>query len=329
MSITVLDSSNLDAILEDAGVEVQKAPEPEAKPVVAEAKTEPTPNEDQEDENGLTEAQRKELTEKMQKAIGKKHRMLKEAEEFAAAQYSERKLAEQRAADLERRLAEMQKGEQPAKAQDFAPEKPQRQNFATETEYLDAMINYGVEQRLAKERKDRAREDAERRQQEILEAAKGRLTRAAELVPDYMDVVGSVDIEVPNAVAGYMQKSEMLAELGYYLAKNPDVLLSLGKLAPDEQLVKIGKIESTLKPFGSKEPTTPQASSVNNGQPQAAPSIETGIPQSKARNSAPVITPLNGSSASHEKDPKEFNVREEISEFAKRTGTNLGLRKRH
>ncbi len=328
MTLTVLDSSNLDAILEDAGVEVQKGPAPEPKTVVADAKPEPAPNEEQEDENGLTEAQRKELTDKMQKAIGKKHRMLKEAEEFAAAQYSERKLAEQRAAELERRLADTQK--MPSKkVEESAQDKPQRQNFATEAEYLDAMIGYGVEQRLAKEREDRAREDAERRQKEILETAKGRLTKAAELVPDYMDVVSAVDVEVPTAVAGYMQKSEMLAELGYYFAKNPDILLSLGKLAPDEQLVKIGKIESTLKPFGSNEPTTPQASSNSHGQHQAAPSIETGNNPSKARNSAPVITPLNGSGASHEKDPKEFNVREEISEFAKRTGTNLGLRKRH
>lgn len=337
MALTVLDSSDTTAILADAGIileaetEPKEAPkeEPKAAGQNANAKVEPAEDPDDiEGEDGLTPRQKRELTDKMQKAIGKKHRMLREAEEFAAAQYSEKKLAEQRAAELERQLAESQKGAQPAKAQESAPEKPQRQNFATETEYLDAMIEFGVEQRLAKEREARAREEAQRRQDELIATAKSRIAKAAELVPDYMDVVGAVDAEVPPAVAGYMQKSEMFAELGYHLAKNPEILVSLAKLAPDEQLVKIGKIESTLKPFGSKDDPTPQASNTN-GQAKPAPSDDTGTPPSKARNTAPVITPLNGNGASADKDFKDMNIREAISDYAKRNQINLNIRKRH
>lgn len=343
MTVTVLDSNDLPAILADAGVEIEAPPaggdDASKSPDANADKDRPAGGEhhedvdEAEDENGLTESQRAELTSKMQKAIGKKHRMLKEAEEFAAAQYSERKLAEQRAEQLERELAEFRSKSSPAPAPQ-APEKPVRENFATEGEYIDAMIQYGVDQRLMEKEAADKKAAAERAQAQLLETAKGRIQRAMELVPDYADVTGAVDLEVPPAIAGYMQKSEMFAELGYHLAKNPDVLVSLSKLAPDEQLVKIGKIESTLTPFGSDSARNDSKSSkeVPNGKAEKpAPSEDTGISLSKPRgNAAPVINPLDATgSAGIHKDSKDFNIRESIEDFSKRNRVNLGQRKRH
>lgn len=338
MTVTVIDSSNMDAILADAGVEVdtpdegQTAQDGQQEKSGAKAegsnKTEPL---EEHDENGLTEAERKELTDKMQKAIGKKHRMLKEAEEFAAAQYSEKKLAEQRAAELERELAELREKAAPAQQKQEAAQKPKREDFGSESEYLDASIEWGVQEGLRKRAEQEAREAAERHQAQLIQDAKGRIARAMELVPDFADVTGAVDHEVPPAVAGYMQKSELFAELGYHLAKNPELILSLAKLPPDEQLVKIGKIEGTLTPFGSEaaHDGTKPSNTKSDGQAKPAPSNDTGNLPSKARSSAPVITPLSSAGAAHEKDPKDFNVREAISDFAKRNQVNLNLRKRH
>lgn len=336
MAVTVLDSTDLPAILADAGVEVEQPsekPEPDDKPEPTDKSGEPHDDPDDiEGEDGLTPRQKREFTQNMQKTVGKKHRMMKEAEEFAASQYGERKLAEQRAADLERELAELRaKNAPPQEAK--APEKPERQNFATESEYIDAMIQFGVDQRLREKAAEDAKAAAERVQAQLIETAKSRITKAMELVPDYAEVTGAADIEVPPAIAGYMQKSEMFAELGYHLAKNPDVLVSLSKLAPDEQLVKIGKIESTLQPFGSKEAQHDSKSSkeASNGQAKPAPSADTGNAPSKPRgNAAPVITPLEGSGgAGVPKDSKDMNIREAIQDFSKRNQINLGLRKRH
>lgn len=338
MAVTVIDSTDTSAILADAGVEIE-APAPAPAPAPS-GKTPETADEHHdddegaEDDNGLTETQRAELTAKMQKAVGKKHRMLKEAEEFAAAQYSERKLAERRAEQAEQALAELRAKSAPPEAPK-APEKPQRENFASESEYIDAMIQFGVDQRLAEKAVEDKKAAAERAQQQLIETARGRIARALELVPDYAEVTGSVDLEVPPFVAGYMQKSEMFAELGYHLAKNPDVLVSLAKLAPDEQLVKIGKIESTLQPFEPKAAQNDQKSSQeapNNGKPSKAPSTEdTGIDLSKPRGkAAPVITPLDGGGAgAHQKDSKDMNIREAIEDYSKRNRLNLGMRKRH
>lgn len=327
MATVVLDSTDTEGILADAGVEIDAPAEPKVE--ASETEDKKPQQEEKVDENGLTDDERKELTAKMQKAVGKRHRMLKEAEEFAAAQYAERRLAEQRVEAIERELAELKGKSAPEQKQD-APQKPKRDDFTSESEFLDASIEWGVQEGLRKKAEQDAKDAAERAQAQVIEAAKGRIAKAMELVPDYAEVTGSSDHEVPVVIAGYMQKSEMFAELGYHLAKNPDLLVSLAKLPPDEQLVKIGKIESTLKPFGSKEPDGDKPSETKpNGQAKPAPSDDTGTALSKARSTAPVITPLNGSGSAYEKDPKDVNVREAISEFAKRNQVNFNLRKRH
>ncbi len=363
MTVQVLDSHDLPAILADAGVVLDPAPQGAQGAADAAAGGEPAaagaespraaapgegpkeegpragqqPPEDEEDENGLTAEQRQELTAKMQKAIGKKHRALREAEEFAAAQFNTAQLAQRRAQELEAELARMRgaKGQAAPEAPQ-APAKPDRKDFASEGEFLDAMIQWGVDQRLAQERERQAREAAEREQREVIEAATKRIATAREAVPDFDEVLASADAEVPPAVAGYMQRSEMIAELGYHFAKNPEVLVSLSKLRPDEQLVKIGRIESTLQPFApASAPArhdTQSSQQQTHGQPRsAAPSETTGSVPSKARgNAAPVFTPLDGTgSAGTAKDSADMNIRESIQDWSRRNHANLGMRKRH
>lgn len=350
MTVTVLDSSNLPAILADAGVELETpagaentekstsaAPSKEdgrAAERESSASKTPSSDDEDEDESGLTESERAELTAKMQRAIGKRVRRQREAEEFAANEYNQRRLAEERAARLEQELAELRGAQkQPEQQEAAAPEKPQRHQFATDDEYLDAMIQFGVDQRLAEKRASDEKAAAEAARQEMINAAGRRMARAIELVPDYEEVTGAVDTIVPPAIAHYMGKSEMIAELGYHLAKNPELLESLAKLPPDEQLVKIGKIESTLTPFEPKAAQNDSKSSKEtpDGQAKPAPSADTEIDLSKPRGkAAPVITPLEtAGSAGAAKDPKDMNIRESIEEFSRRNRTNLNLRKRH
>jgi len=158
------------------------------------------------------------------------------------------------------------------------------------------------------------------------------------VVPDFEKVTKSIDAEVPPDVAAYMQESEMFAELGYHLAKNPKILADLAKMDPRRQLVTIGKIESTLKPFEAKKPAAkdedgakPSGKESTNGQQRAAaPSEDTGAIPSRARDTAPVIRPLNGSGASPaEVAPEDMNIRETIHSWEKKHSANFGLRKRH
>jgi len=353
MAVTVIDSkgelaalqANIDAQTQADDLELglaaktEKAPaeKPEEKSASAAVEKQEEDADDIEGEDGLTPRQKRELSAKMLRAIGKKHRELKEAEEFAAAQYGERKIADQRAQTIERELAELKAKAQPAQSASPDAGKPDRAKFETDQAYWEAMTDWRVDQKLAKKAEEDARAAAERRQAEIIETARERISKAIELVPDFREVTEAVDAEVPPVIAGYMQKSEMFAELGYHLAKNPDVLAKIAKLPPDEQLVTIGKIEGRLKPFEPKDSktaingATPSKAASTNGQPaKAAPSDdETGIAPSRARDAAPVIKPLNGSGAAVEVDPRDMNIRETINDWSKRNKVNLGLRKRH
>ncbi len=346
MALVVLDSGNKEAVLADA---LGETPEPVKSKGNGEAKSsedkgtssasgdgtipgetkpdnkdEPHPD-DVEGEDGLTANQKKELSAKMLKAIGKKHREMKEAEEFAAAQYNERKLAEERANQLQAQL-------DIAKAKTAEPVKeivkPARESFASDAEYTEALIDWKADQKVKEYAAEQARLAQERAQAEMEATAKARIAKALELVPDFAEVTAGADVVVPPAVAGYMQESEMFAELGYHLAKHPELVVSLAKLKPALQLVQIGKIESTLKPFSKEKPNdgaTP--SKVVTEAVQA--SETTGTAPSKARNTAPVIKPLSTIGSAVEKDPEDMNIRETISAWQKRNNANLAMRKRH
>ena len=335
MALTVLDSSNLDAIIADSRgetVEVVEKPVATSKP----EESKPVIEDEAEDDNGLTAKQREEMTATMQKTIGKKHRMMKEAEEFAAAQYAERKLAEQRAEQIERELNEL-KGK--AKVEDTPKEsvtKPVRGNYQSDDDYIEALAAYRTEQLFAEREATAQKKAAEERYNEIITAAKARIETARELVPDFAEVTGSADIPIPSAIANYMQESELFAEIGYHFAKNPDVVKDLQKLTIDKQLVAIGKIESKLTPFGKAAPTEKPSNDEkssqeipSNGKQNTAPSEKyTGAFLSKSRTEAPVIKPLSDlGNASNQVDPE--NIRDVIADYTKTHKANFAHRKRH
>ena len=344
MTVTVIDSSNLEQIMADAGVEVAEPPKTEEKANTKEpeAKDEPKSDADgdpkgketetadeQEDDDGLTPSQKQELSAKIQKAIGKKHRQAKEAEEFAAHQYREKQAAEQRAAELERRVKSLEAQNKPAEAPQERT-KPARENFATDTDFIEAMADWKAEEKFNQK-------EAERRELETKSRISQQLARAAGMVPDFDEVTGR-GLNWPAPVAHYLRDSEMFAELGYHFAKNPADLERIGKLDPVRQLVAVGKIEGTLRPFGSKD--APKADSPKEAADEAAPNgkaakaapstPETGFSPSKARSDAPVIKPLSaGDGQQVQPDPHDMDVRQMIADFQRKKGVNLSHRKRH
>lgn len=319
-----------------------KPKEGETKPASAEAKpkegeTKPDPD-DVEDHDGLTPKEKRELTEKMQRAVAKRHREKMEAEKFAAEQYNERRLAEQRAQELEEEVKRLRvPAEKPAEIK-----KPERTNFKTDEEYQEAIIDFRVKEQLAKEKREEAQRQAQERQAEIIRAATDRLQKAAELVPDFQEVTEAADLRVPGHIAGYMQESEMFAELGYHFAQYPEVMERLAKLSPTRALVEVGKIESTLQSFASrtaagadgktKTASTDDAAFTaakgNGASPSPTESAASGAGPKQSR--APVITPLNVNSASQvEKPVGEMTYQEAKADWEKRRGVALDRRRRH
>lgn len=371
MSVTVLDSKDLITHLTTGETPIPKeVAEDNARKAAAEAAktTQTTPKQskvdqptgqpekkgdegdDIEGEDGLTPRQKRDFSAAMLKSIGKKHREKLEAEEFAAAQYNNARLAEQRAENLERQLAELKSQQQPVKPVE-APKKPERTNFETDEAYQDALVDFRVKETLAKEKREEADRAAQNEQAEIARVAGERLRKAAELVPDFVEKTENAELRIPGHIAGYMRESELFAELGYHFADHPDIVERLAKLSPAKALVEVGKIESTLQPFSSRsaagsdgkangqKPSTSEtesaktttAASGNGADPGTqTESTQSGASPSKPRGTAPVITPLSaGSTSQVEKPSGERNIREEIAAWQQKNQRNLGLRKRH
>lgn len=305
---------------------------------------------DIEGDDGLTPRQKREWTAAMLKSVGKKHREKLEAEEFAAAQYNERLLADKRAEAAERERetfkAELAKLKQPTTKVDENAE-PQREKYASDKEYADAMIDWRVEQKF----KAREAEAVEQRQRTIQQNTEASLARAVELVPDFVEVT-SAELNIPGHIVHLMQESGLFAEFGYHFGKNPDDLAKLAITTPNKIKVEFKKIEDKLTPFASRaaagadgkanghKPSTSEtesastttAASGNGADPSRTQTESTGngASPSKTRGTAPVITPLSaGSTSQVEKAPGEQNTREVIEAWQKKNRANFGIRKRH
>lgn len=324
-NVVIVDSSNLEAVLADARGEKIPDKTEEAK---AEVKTDAKPAED---EDGLTPEEKTELTDKMKKAIGKRTKALREAEEFAESIFNERQLALRRNEALERENGRLREQLTPPKVEE-APKKPSKADFKTDEDYQEAMVNFRVDEKM-RENEEKQRQQAQAdRQREMVAEAVGRLAVAKELVPDFAEVVEAADVPVPPNIAGYMQESEMFAELGYHFAKNPEVLENLAKLSPAKQLVAIGKIESTLKPFSDKsekvEVKTGETPESKDGKQVTATPSTNGKSPSKARLEP--MKPIGTDSVSQvEKPESEMSCQEYKTHWQKKHKVNLGLRKRH
>ena len=315
------------------------------KSVPAEVKVEPSSEESKgaDDDSvpefakklGLSAEQHSSVTELIKREVGKKHRQAKEAEEFAASQYNTKILAEERAEKAERELTRLRTEGQTVKPTAEGVE-PKRENFADDKAYFEALTDWKVDLKFKARADDEAKQRETARQEEIMSAARSRISKASEIVSDFQEVVGAVDTFVPSHIASYMQESEMLAELGYHFAKNPDDLKALAAMPSRTyaDLVRVGiaidKIESKLEPFAAsvaKPKTNGIKPSSSNG---AKPSDDTGLLPSQPRVAAPVIQPLNvGSGSQVDKPASRMNYAEARADFEKRNRRDFSRRSRH
>lgn len=324
MTVITVDSTDLAAVMADAGMEpVETSTEQdeatkvdESKDGAVEAKAEPDPD-DEEDSDGLTKKEREEWTKAMQKRVGRKHRQLKEAEEFAAHQVREKQAAEARAAELERKLQELQPVKEPAK-------EPQRQDYASDDEYVEARADWKADQKLAER-------EAARQEAELNASVERRFKTAMASVEDFQRVVEANPLKFPEAMRAYVRESEMSAEICYHFAKDKEAFEKVLALHPVRQLVELGKIEARLKPFGLSESSPKVDDKSKSGEIKALPSAtDTGFSPGKTRSDAPVIKPLSASDGAQvEVDPERMTTRQMIEDFQKTNKVNLHARKRH
>lgn len=230
------------------------------------------------------------LPERVRRQIGRKHRAMKEAEEFGREEYRARKAAEDRAAALEARLKELESksGPKPEKGADA----PKPEDFKTVADYADALTDYLLEKKLAKREEESTKTHQAQAIQNAQQAFGERVAKVAKDIPDYYEVVEAADVDVPpHVVAHIVESGDSGVRLGYHLAKHPEELDRIKKLSPIRAIAELGKLETQLEK--KPEPATPAAS--------AKPAV--------SRAPAP-ITPLDGNSTPVEQDESKMSFQQ-------------------
>lgn len=252
------------------------------------------------------------LTEKQQRAVNRKHRAMKEADEFAEEQYRARKASDRRAEELERENAELKSKGKPTPVE---AEEPDPKDFTNEKGEFDA---FGYAKALAKHAADEAVK-ADRKEQEKLnkEAAEarsyqeylGRVRTSTKDIPDFAEIAEEVaDLTVSGALTGYLRESDAPGPLLYHLAKNPDELERLNALPTIKAIAAIAKLELSLT---KAEPA--------KAEPEVKP---------KSRAPEP-ITPLANGAGSVRKDPRDMSTQEHIEDEYRQAREASRARKRH
>ncbi len=332
-----------------AAPEAAVAP-PEAPPPVTDPDDLPDPY------HGISEADKAwvlsapDETERVRRLVGKRHKIAKQeeamrktaeeeardAETFAKGQYERARLAEQRAADLERELAAAKEANVAAAAKAAEPPAPPDVKDFTNAEgvtdwnsYSDAKAKHAADQAVAKERADRAAQTQAQERARIEAEFRTRLDKAQTKYPDFLEVVGATDVMVQDAVLQYITESEYGADITYHLASHPDFTDKIRKLSPTRALAEVGKLELTFEKPATVTPAPP-APAPAPAAPVAAPAPAAVVPpvvapKAPERGGAPPpITPISSQgSGTVVTDPakmgfKELRAYERQKEAAKR-----------
>lgn len=242
------------------------------------------------------------LPERARQQIGKKHRAMKEAEEFGKAQYLERLAADKRAENAEAKLRDIEAKSRPVTVEE--PKEPKPEDFATVALYTDALVDYKLAKKSAEQEvKAEKQQEVKAEKQRIADAkaqtekAFGeRIAAASKKYTDFEQVVsslaGSDADNVHKDVIAYLQESEVGADLMYLLCKDRSELERLRKLSPSKAIAELGKLELKLE------------------APVAASTATASIAKTVSQAPAP-ITPIDASKSTVvQTDPSKMSFKE-------------------
>ena len=266
-----------------------KAEDTQAKPADTAAKA---ADDEEHDDDGakLSDA----VKRKIDKIVAKKHRAMKEAEEFGREEYRERKAAVERAEALQRELDALKgtkSGTGPASTEG---DEPKMEDFQTVGEYAKALAKYEVAKARAADAAEKAKETQTQKIETVQQQFAERVAATAKDIPDYYEVVEAADWDVPHHIQAYIVGEEGGPRVGYYLSKHRDEFDRIAKLSPIRAFAELGKLEDKL-PGKKPEVAAEQPTQAAVAQVSRAP--------------AP-ITPLEGKTTPVVKDPARMSFAE-------------------
>lgn len=273
-----------DAPILDAGATVDTTPPDDDKESYA--------GEDDETKNLVDKSER------FRKLLGRKHYAYKQAEgkaaklaaeladseEFAKNQYNRARIAEDRAAELEKKNGTQAPTTQVVKPENDRPNPSDKKYVADDGQfkafqYAEDLAAFSAAKAIADDRAEQAKEKQAATAREMEAQASVKIEAAKKAHADWDDVVTNTQLQIHTSVLSYLPTSTHMGELTYYLCKNPDVVSRLNKLTPIAAVAEVGKLELSLF-----EKPTPTAVTESRVAPTGAPAPITPINASKSAN---------------------------------------------
>jgi hypothetical protein len=159
--------------------------------------------------------------------------------------------------------------QKPAQPQTAAPTgKPTVEQYDSYEDYLEALSDYKVEQKLSVREQEQSRSQ---QQEQLVERQKAFQARAEKLeIDDFVEVVYNPDIRISQDMADIAFDSEKGPEILYYLGKNPAEAARLASLDTRQVGYEIGRLEAAL--------SLPQAKTQSSAPPPIKPISGGGEP---------------------------------------------------
>lgn len=219
-------------------------------------------------------------------------------------------------ARTKRRMAAIESGDQadkPAPAPVVDSEKPNRDNFTTYEDWVEAVSLYSAKKALREDRDESVRQQQTVQQTTIVENWNKSLETARTKYEDFDTVVGS-DLKIPQVAFNAIVDSPVGTEVAYFLGQHPDIATGLAKLSPVACVRAIGRIEAQ---FGETSPAAgqaaPSAGAPGASQPkgqQAARPAAVQRPKPITSSASAPVEPVGSRSARSTANPDEMSYQD-------------------
>ena len=171
-----------------------------------------------------------------------------------------------------------------------------RSDFETDEDWVDYRAEQKVRAILDKQSQEQKQfTEAEQRQKAVADSWNERVKEVTSFIPDYEDVIKSVDDDVvlPQNVAEVILESDVGVQLAYHLAKNPnevEKMKGMNERQVDRFIARLEyKVENEYKPSSNptdaitKAKPTPKPKGKGSGNSKANVSMEDYMAQRNKR----------------------------------------------
>lgn len=218
---------------EDAEHPAEKPQEPQKPQDETPPADDKTPETDPEDGDQEGDDHKSRLQERFKKITSQRE----EARADAAK-------AQQRAAELEARLAAFEKPQQTEKAQDA---KPQPADFTDAFEYAERLAEWAAKQALIARDAEERKKAEESAKAKVVDGWRERLAAVKTEIPDFDEAITASDVVVSDAVRDAIIESDAGPRILYHLAEHPELAKAIADMTPAASLRAIGRLEAKFE----------------------------------------------------------------------------------